>query len=187
MTRALNRRMLLKSGLLVSGAVVMGTASPFLTGVAQASSGAIQAGWSWCDYCQAIYYGPNQSKSRCPLNGTHDGYQTASLPYLISYGGADAGQPNWRWCGKCQGLFYQPEEANSCCPAGGTHTAGSSSNYEVLFRPATNPANFQRGWDECSKCQGLFYTQDTQNPNVCPRDFNPHTGTSSGSYFVQVQ
>lgn len=44
-----------------------------------------QAGWKFCHKCKALFYGPEETMSVCPLNGTHDGSQshTYNLPFIV--------------------------------------------------------------------------------------------------------
>ena len=46
------------------------------------SGGGLQFGWSWCDKCQGLFYGPFQSSSWCPAGGRHD--RSEILNYGVS-------------------------------------------------------------------------------------------------------
>lgn len=35
-----------------------------------------QKGWEWCHKCQGLFYGPNETASKCPAGGAHDGTQS---------------------------------------------------------------------------------------------------------------
>jgi hypothetical protein len=98
-------------------------------------------------------------------------------------------QRNWRWCSKCQGLWYSAasQNPNGVCPAGGSHSKTGSGDYALFGDPdgsfsATVMA--QHKWRWCSKCQGLWYSAASQNPNgVCPAG-GPHSKTGSGDYAL---
>jgi hypothetical protein len=36
----------------------------------------VQGGWAWCQKCQGVFYGPNESTSVCPAGGQHDASQS---------------------------------------------------------------------------------------------------------------
>ena len=122
-TRGLNRRTLLRSGLVVGlGAAAATVGVPALTGVAQAS-GDLQLGWGWCSKCQALFFlapasDMDRSNGVCPAGGMH-GQDTSDIYYM--WYGWDApptsnSQIEWNYCHKCKGLFYLPEIQASACP-----------------------------------------------------------------------
>jgi peptidase M23-like protein len=96
-----------------------------------------QADWRYCYKCGLLFFGPNQSISRCPApgNGRHSGslsgkyYLFIAASPVANIGGL--GEQGWRWCNKCQGLWF-PSLAISDCPADGVHTAAGSGNYVLM-------------------------------------------------------
>lgn len=181
-TPGLRRRTLLRNGLLTGlGAVVVGVASPTLTGTARAEGYQV---WAWCSKCQGLFYGPQQSASFCPAGGTHNG--SGSYKYLIvfDFPPSSGVQSNWRWCGKCRGLFFGPQQSASFCPAGGTHNGSGSYNYSLGYGDPPAPG-VQVNWRWCSKCGGLFYGAH-QSSSFCPAG-GTHNGSSSYNYALNYQ
>jgi hypothetical protein len=44
-----------------------------------------QLGWRWCSKCQALFFGPHQAESVCPVSDQHDGGD--SYNYRVGYVG----------------------------------------------------------------------------------------------------
>jgi len=62
----------------------------------------------------------------------------------------------WRSCNRCQGLFYAEGLTSGHCPAGGGHNHVGSSSYSLQTAPVA-PEFGQPGWQQCKKCQALFF------------------------------
>jgi hypothetical protein len=146
-----------------------------------------QTGWAWCGNCQGLYFTGSSDQGVCPAGGQHDG--SGSAHYVLDVGADPAahphGQPAWAWCHKCQGLGYGPQFASSLCPAGGQHDATGSGNYTLDFEAADTPADQQRGWRSCNRCQGLFFAGGGA-AGVCPAG-NGHNSDGSSSYVMRSQ
>ncbi len=93
-----------------------------------------QKGWKWCRNCQGLFFGVNQSSSRCPAGVAHEGSQSGD--YTLNNGPRAAYEDdNWRWCHKCQGLFFGgATKTPSKCPAGNAHEGAGSGTYALPFR-----------------------------------------------------
>ncbi len=146
-----------------------------------------QTGWAWCGNCQGLYFTGGSDQGVCPAGGQHEG--SGSAHYVLDVGADPAahphGQPAWAWCHKCQGLGYGPQFASSRCPAGGQHDATGSGSYTLDFEAADTPADQQRGWRSCNRCQGLFFAGGGA-AGVCPAG-NGHNSDGSGSYVMRSQ
>jgi len=106
----------------------------------------------------------------------------------LARGGSAAAAPptgrqnGWRWCSKCQSLFYG-EHISSACPAGGRHVNAGSYDYDLRhygFGSGEAP-RVQPGWRWCSKCQSLFYGENTAS--VCPSG-GSHVNANSYNYAL---
>lgn len=100
-------------------------------------------------------------------------------------------QRNWRWCKKCNGLWYSAATANpkGVCPADKNgHSMDASGDYALFGDPDgsfSKTVTAQRNWRWCKKCNGLWYSAATANPNgVCPADGHGHSKDSSGDYAL---
>lgn len=148
------------------------------------------SGWTWCNRCQALFYGAPGAVGACPAGGVHDSSGSADY-FVLSVDGDMAGpnqQPGWCWCEKCRVLFYGPGTANSSCPAGGQHNASGSTIFAMQFDDGSSPTN-QQGWRWCKNCQTLFFALNA-SPGPCPAHAGwVHDPSESGNYdlpFVGV-
>jgi hypothetical protein len=202
-TRGLNRRTLLRNGLVVGLGMAAATiAVPAFAGVAQASSADIQLGWGWCSKCQALFFlAPasqmDRSNGVCPAGGQH-GEATSDI-YYLEYGWDDPPsnvQTEWNYCNKCAGLFWLPQIEDSVCPAGGNHSnilnkSVDTYNYGLYY--GGESGNYEDNWLYCNYCRSLFYCYDpagnSYQSGKCPGnvvlgvDF-PHLGKPSYNYDV---
>jgi hypothetical protein len=152
----------------------------------------LQWDWRWCRNCHGLFYGPQQSKSVCPIGGAHmmHGLPEDTLSYglLFNQPASPKLQTEWRYCDKCQGLFYGPGQPNSVCPTGGRHAAPSNSyNYGLPLLIGTRYPGLQEGWYYCSKCQGLFSILTPSSR--CPAG-HEHTAldpSPAGTYYLPVR
>jgi hypothetical protein len=147
-------------------------------------------GWSWCDRCQALFYGVPGAMGKCPAGGVHDSQRSPN--YFMLFVDEDPSglnqQPFWRMCENCRVLFYGPGAASSSCPAGGQHIASGSSNFAVQFDDGSSPTN-EPGFRWCKNCQALFYGPGAASSS-CPAGAGwRHDPSESGNYdlpFVGV-
>jgi type II secretory pathway pseudopilin PulG len=171
--RGIDRRALLRTGLLTGlGAAAVSVAPSALTAAQAASASA----------SRSAARGAAQAAS-ASVSAT--GSQVAS-----SAATADATfktQNYWWWCHQCDGLFWSTSTsdtsngtyAGGVCPAIAPfpHDSAGSSNYGV---PNGNPSQsgVQVGWHWCNKCDVLFWPNGT---SYCPDNpksigtFGPHT------------
>ena len=159
-TDGINRRSVLRGGLLIgAGVVTAGVASAALTVSAKAVSP--HPNWAFCSFCCALWYTANGSNGSCP-----------------SSGGGPQGPTN-----------AGHQKTPSYCPATpywkGAHKAGGSFEYYLLVatKPSTNP---QTGWYWCNQCQELFSEQGEgfcPDPNLTSQYGNPaHSNKGSDNY-----
>jgi hypothetical protein len=102
-SRGLDRRAVLKGGLLSAGIAVAGLAAQ-TPGVAQSPARPLPP-----------------LRSHWPGTGPHE--SAGNTPFWVPY---------WRWCYNCQGLFYgNPGRAGSACAAnpGQQHRSGTVGEY----------------------------------------------------------
>ena len=101
-------------------------------GVALALPGQ-QLGWSVCDNCHALFYGPFVDRSSCPAGGRHTGGGYYAMQF--DDGSSPSNQQGWRWCKNCQSLFYALDDSPGPCPAGAgwLHDPSASGNYDLPF------------------------------------------------------
>jgi hypothetical protein len=106
-------------------------------------------------------------------------------------------QSGWRHCGKCQGLFFG-DNPTSVCPAGGAHAiADDPVQYNFMLWLFLDPPDIpQINWNLCNKCQGLFYSGQSQgtwfnfgldwnaSTGVCPAG-GGHAYAGSAGYVVE--
>lgn len=146
-----------------------------------------QTGWAQCGNCRGMYFTAGTDQGVCPAGGQHDG--SASSHYIIDAGADPAAHPHgqsaWAWCHKCEGLGYGPQFASSHCPAGNQHDAAQSADYTLDIEAADTPADLQRGWQWCNRCQGLFFAAGG-TAGVCPAG-NGHNGDGSSSFVIRSQ
>ena len=113
------------------------------------SSFGIQAEWSWCSACSALFWGPGVNNSHCAGTGTT--HNRGDTNYGMYFGTASTGtgaQDGWDWCSLCQELFWgNGDNAAGCCygnydpsnpNAGegigcGPHLPGSSTDYVMHY------------------------------------------------------
>jgi hypothetical protein len=90
-----------------------------------------QTGWYWCNRCQGLWYGANQTPGVCPAGpGGHSKTSSGFYAPDVNSGG---GQGNWRWCSQCQGMWFAANGTGGVCPAPGTagHSLAGSGNYHL--------------------------------------------------------
>jgi hypothetical protein len=156
--------------------------------------------WRWCQKCQGMFFSGHPDQGNCPSGGKHDG--SASAKYLMEFGEGDSNtnpQGGWRFCRKCQGLFFHnlvPGEdigagVFSDCPAGGIHDgsmgfeSGSSGHYMMEIGEGNGSTNPQGGWRFCSKCHGLFFSENPDH-GKCPSG-GKHDGSKSANYIMHEE
>ena len=91
-----------------------------------------QGDWCWCNKCQGLFYGGNDTRGKCPAdNNEHS--RAGSHNYTLEANNPSAkGQDDWRWCNKCQGLFYGGNDTRGKCPADNNeHSRAGSYNYTL--------------------------------------------------------
>jgi hypothetical protein len=79
----------------------------------------VQEGWSWCAYCQMLYWGNAQSVSACPAyyvgknpstnHATQQGsyiYDMIIPPITFTSPPVQPLQSGWKYCGRCRSLFF---------------------------------------------------------------------------------
>lgn len=174
---SMNRRALLRSGLLAgAGAVTLGASALSSSGVAQATTAGIQYGWAWCKWCDLLFFADSKYLA-CPYIGkTHS---VGTVDYYLNHDQpAQAGlQPKWSWCFNCGVIFYGPKVTDSACPGStnvppyDTHAAGSNWSYDIW----ENTGSGQSGWNWCNKCQGLFWG-NRQQAGVCWKNGSHYPG-----------
>jgi hypothetical protein len=96
--------------------------------------GSVQTGWSYCNKCEGLFWGPSQSTSRCPEGGTHTLGATSYGLLFQNDGTFSPVQSSWMYCYKCKGLFYGNNQSTSVCPAGGTHDGSQSGVYYLKYQ-----------------------------------------------------
>jgi hypothetical protein len=167
---ALNRRMLLRGGLVAgAGLAIAGLGTVGLTGVAEAAvTFQTQFDWAYCANCASLWYTGNKTAGVCDyaveyLNEPRGGHvKSPSFSYELRYNVSGSGGPSyqagWNWCSACQCLFYANVEylSTNYCPAdlGEPHKFGGLA-YSVLYNDAVTGSS-QAGWWWCGQCQGLF-------------------------------
>ena len=146
--------------------------------------------WTWCNRCQALFYGAPGAPGACPAGGVHNSSGSGDY-YMLLVDGDMAGpdqQPLWRLCGKCRVLFYGPGAASSSCAAGGQHAISGTSVFAVQVDDGSSPTN-QQGWRWCKNCQALFFALNASH-GPCPAGTGwKHDPSGSGHYnlpFVGV-
>jgi hypothetical protein len=208
-TRGLNRRTLLRNGLITGlGAAVATVAVPALTGVAKAAVNDFaippaggdalqfnaQQNWWFCSQCSALFASDSSGSptGAClggPLGDTKHS-SSGSWEYEVPYANPATTnlQLNWNWCSACATLFFRPNQANSICVGNTTinplelrgHTLGTWI-YDLMYNGWTGagPA-LQPNWTWCSQCQELWHPS---GGNVCPVSFktNKRVGHTVGS------
>ena len=196
-----SRRTLLRNGLLLAAGAMAVVTAPVLTGAGPARAAVAGQGtqpqWSWCQYCQSLFYGPFQGNSFCPGLSPTGRHSVGTRNYLLLYGYASVDndgygqQADWNWCFMCQALFYGPFQGNSVCPApaaaGGNHNGAQSYSYDMVWgEPFPGEifvgGSFQNGWLWCDKCMGTFYGP-FQGNSACPAG-DTHNGSESRTYDV---
>jgi hypothetical protein len=86
----------------------------------------------WCNRCQGLWLGTNQSESACPEGGTHSSSGSGNYSLVRNATPAPANhQAGWRWCSRCQGLWFGPNQSGSTCPEGGQHSSTGSGDYHL--------------------------------------------------------
>ena len=162
-SRTINRRSLLRSGLLVgAGAATLGfgsvagarsaSASPPTTVIINGITYKVQEGWRFCTQCRSMFWTSSGNPSGvCPAEvGAH--HIPGSSIYGLPHDGAkqgSAGNPGtlgvqigWRWCGLCDALFWGSAVASTTCPAkvdsmntsgNQQHNISSATVYDMLF------------------------------------------------------
>jgi hypothetical protein len=191
-TRGLGRRTLLRSGLLVGlGAAVVTVAAPNLAGVARAADSipveapngnimefTCQPGWSWCKYCQGLFYGT------APIPGCASNYDDflhvpgSNWNYQVPFGAPPSGgsgylQAGWQYCDNCNGLFDEPDNnTNSCCigNGGGPHQNNFTGTYPYYlpYQAGWRGGPMQSEWAWCDNCNLLFFGPNWSS-SVCPK------------------
>lgn len=86
-----------------------------------------QANWTWCSYCESLFWG--QANSLCAGNqnfitGVYDPHAVgSSTSYDLYWGlpGTTNRQTGWRWCSVCHVLFY---------PAAGSANGGTCAVFD---------------------------------------------------------
>jgi M6 family metalloprotease-like protein len=91
-----------------------------------------QPGWKLCTKCKCLFFGPNQTASKCQAGGTHlagtDNFTLITDTTVLA-------NPKWHRCTKCETLVrdwynaHAPWTANSACVAGGRHAPDTSVMY----------------------------------------------------------
>jgi hypothetical protein len=137
-----------------------------------------QENWKWCNQCQGLFFGGNNTLGSCPAtNGHHN--DTGSGNYTLSLATSGGGQSDWKWCNQCEGLFFAGNNTLGVCPAtNGQHNDTNSGDYTL----ATSGTG-QSDWKWCNQCQGLFYSGGGTR-GVCPATHGPHNDTNSGDYVM---
>jgi hypothetical protein len=193
-TRGLDRRALLRIGVLTGAGVVVAGA---VAAPRNARAASLQPGWDHCTLCQGMYYGNGQNTAGvCPGNNGGKHNPGTSHNYTLEFnGGSSNGNPQsgWDHCINCQGLYYgNGRNFAGVCPAnGGTHNRGTSFNYALAHGGGSPSGNPQSGWNHCIQCQGLYYGNDNI-AGVCPKPdpslrlFGPvHSPGTSFDYNIQ--
>jgi hypothetical protein len=199
--RGLDRRVLLRNGLLAGAAVAMASvALPGITGIAQASTveadafGPLQIDvafsaqnqWWWCRNCNGLFYSASGAATgRCPFGGIHDPtgswmYETPFVTEQDAVAEEEQAQQPWRWCSWCTGLFWGKGQASSHCPGNlesfapnicGPHN-GSDGSYTYLLPYEGSEGAWSQGTP--SMQAGWHWCQK------CQGLFHPNSGTSGG-------
>ena len=157
-SRGINRRSLLRSGLLVgAGAVALGAGSAATAPSAWAGTPpsqvtingnlySVQGGWRYCKRCGVMFFSSNGTgNGACAVFGDNHTppllHAPSSSDYGLPHGGAAINgtpgvQVGWRWCDLCQNLFWGPEVANSVC---------SQAEYLAISNQTNGPINHDLG------------------------------------------
>jgi hypothetical protein len=213
-TPGLNRRMLLRGGLLAGfGVAVAGVASPALTGVAQAATAPrasrsasrlvksavtpdttykYQGGWAYCANCAGLWYTGNNTTGWCPFKEVTGGgghIESPSYSYELQYDLSGTGgppyQPGWNWCSRCQGLFYATNMTESYCPAKPFGGRHNPGGFAYSVRYSDAvPGSVQGNWFWCGQCQGLFQGGSVTYGGDCPYTPLAYNGHNAGTAKV---
>ncbi|MER5263134.1 twin-arginine translocation signal domain-containing protein [Actinosynnema sp. NPDC002837] len=134
-----------------------------------------QRNWRWCNRCQGLFFGGNNTTGACPAGGGHNSGGSANY-FMTNYVEPRPinVQSNWRWCNRCQGLFFGGWAGR--CPLGGGHNWAGSSDYTVFVNDGVNVSK-QAGWRSCSKCGGLYFAGNP-TAGVCPAGGGHDPGAS---------
>jgi hypothetical protein len=147
---------------LIAGA---GAALALATLTEDVEAAAAKSGWRFCPKCRGLFAGKGtDSVGVCPAGGSHKplkGYNYLLLTGLIV---TDPNlYKNWFQCKKCRGLFANDRGDTGVCPKGGAHK-GTGPGYDLWA--GTSLPFMEAGWDECSKCSGLYWP--VNGAGVCP-------------------
>jgi hypothetical protein len=196
-TRGLNRRALLRNGLLAGlGAAGITVAS---SRVAQADTESaispdnfnvislnVQPKWRWCAYCGALFWCPSGNQNqRCPSSFTNTHTAGSGTIYGVPNNNPDYTdvQDFWHWCNLCNVLFYNVTGSH-CAGNGGSgpHSIGSTTGYQMMLYvwSGTNGSTVQNSWRWCNWCQTLFWPNST---TACPGNNASNHNPNSGGYY----
>lgn len=82
-----------------------------------------QSEWKRCRHCGLLFFGSNESNSRCPLTRPHDG--AGSADYRLALENASSPgqlQKDWRVCLKCGSVYFAGAgHAGGGCPVGAAY------------------------------------------------------------------
>jgi hypothetical protein len=190
----IDRRSLLRGGVLLGAAAGLAAASTAFASSAEASTPEPQGDWRWCSACTALFYGGTQELSSILYCFETAGPHVVGTTQYSLYSGEPSAisgysyQANWNYCTACKLLYYGPQRSNSGCPTASfyngnsydeilPHTAGSTS-YDV-FTAAPSGLSAQTGWNFCTKCHGLFHGsgQSTKGCVYWPYTHTPYNST----------
>jgi hypothetical protein len=115
----------------------IGTTQYFFAYNEGAIAGAIQANWTWCDWCDVLFYGPDQATSGCPraygegqyVKGFYPHHTGSSTSYDVplTTNPGSGYQDGWDYCITCRSLYHgSGQPAGFCVGTLATHSPGST-------------------------------------------------------------
>jgi hypothetical protein len=109
---------------------------------ADPNSFGLQAGWSWCNLCQGLFW--HNNPGTCPNNfsvltgwGGHAAGSSTNYDVYFGYAVTSSLQGGWDYCSSCGGFYWGNGWGMDAgnCPAypisNHSHSHGSSTKYEV--------------------------------------------------------